>query len=318
MQISSNFTAYPALMFTVLCWGLSFVAIKIALESFSTFSLIFIRFSIAALVFLGIMLFRGFPSFTRREHLQIFCASLFQPGLYFWFETTGLQHSSASKASLIIAAIPIVVLCLASVFLKERLEMTTLLGTTLSLVGISLLIVQSGKTSSGPGNSVMGDLLILGAVFSMAFYTIIMKHAGSTRSAIEITGLQMCYGALIFAPAFLWQLPELRGTVVATRSLIALAGLTLFATLGAFVCYNYALARLSASRTAIFLNCVPLVATLAAWKMLGERLSLLQMSGGGLILFSVYLTNAFKERHLNVELTAKELQLNETNVNEHL
>ena len=302
MQKSHNFTAYLALMFTVLSWGLSFVAIKIALESFSTFSLIFIRFSIAALVFLGVMLSRGFPSFTRKEHLQIFCASLFQPGLYFLFETTGLQQSSASKASLIIAVIPIVVLCLAAIFLKERLEITTLFGAALSLAGISLLIANFEQGLPGAKSSILGDLLILGAVFSMAFYTIIMKRASSTRSALEVTGLQMCYGALIFAPAFLWQIPELKTSVITARSFIALVCLTLFATLGAFVCYNYALARLSASRTAIFLNCVPLVTTLAAWAMLDEHLNVLQLLGGGLIVFSVYLTNMFKNKPQRVSM----------------
>lgn len=182
MQKFHSFSAYSALMFTVLCWGLSFVAIKIALESFSAFSLIFIRFSIAALVFLGIMFFRGFPSFTRKEYLQIFCASLFQPGLYFLFETTGLQHSGASKASLIIAAIPIVILCLAVIFLKERLQISTLIGTAISLLGISLLIVNSQEGLSGANSPILGDLLIL----------VNVKHpVGPDRALVGIAGMQL-------------------------------------------------------------------------------------------------------------------------------
>ena len=83
---------------------------------------------------------------------------------------------------------------------------------------------------------------------------------------------------------------------MSTPSLIALICLTLFATIGAFFCYNYALARLSASKTALFLNCVPVVTTIGAWAILGERLTLLQIIGGALVLVSVYLISVLEKR----------------------
>jgi drug/metabolite transporter (DMT)-like permease len=282
---------YITLNLAVLFWGLSFVAIKIALESFSTFSLIFIRFSIAAVVFLVLLTLRGFPRFSRAEHRQIFLAAVFQPGLYFFFETTGLQRTLASKASLIIAMIPIVVLGLSIGLRRERATRLIVAGIGLSVVGVSLLVVGDVHFKWTFGGMMLGDLLIVGAVMAMAIYTVSFKHLMQTHSAVEVTGLQMCYGALLFAPAFGWEWPRLEWAAVSGRSLAALIGLTLFATIGAFLCFNFALARLSSSRTAIFLNCVPVVTAIGAWALLGERLSLLQMAGGGLVLASVYLTN---------------------------
>lgn len=302
MQRPGHLAPYGVLGITVLFWGLSFIVSKIALESFTPFSLIFIRFSLAACFFMAVMGYRGFPSLSVKDHAAIFLTALFQPGLYFTFETTGLQYTSASKASLIVAIIPVAVLGLSILFLGERSTWRTLIGIGLSLVGVALLIwgdPRSGWRLDGP---MLGDLLIFGAVISMALYTVMMKRMARTCSVLDLTGLQMSYGALLFAPAFFWTLPQVEVMAIKTSALAALVGLVLFATIGAFFCYNYALARLSAPRTAIFLNCVPVVTTIGAWAVLAERLTALQFGGGMLVLFSVYLANTSGKTRLGPEL----------------
>jgi drug/metabolite transporter (DMT)-like permease len=64
-----------------------------------------------------------------------------------------------------------------------------------------------------------------------------------------------------------------------------------FATVGAFFCYNYALSKLPAVRAAVFINGIPVVTALGAWLILGEKLTLLQVGGGALVLISVALAN---------------------------
>lgn len=301
MKHSHRLAPYWALSLSVLFWGLSFVATKIALKSLTPSLLIFARFSIAACFFLAMMRYRGFPSLPLKEHAKILLAALFQPGLYFLFETTGLQYTSASKASLIVAAIPITVLVLSVLFLKERLSLLALSGIGISFVGAVSLVVGDPETRWALEGPMLGDLFIFGAVVSMAFYTIIMKQMIQSHSTLDITGLQTCYGALLFAPALLLDPPKIQLMDVSAPSLIALTCLTLFATIGAFFCYNYALAKLSASRTATFLNCVPVVTTIGAWAILGERLTLLQLIGGALVLASVCLISALEKRPRNAE-----------------
>lgn len=282
---------YAAVSLSVVFWGLSFVATKIALESVTLFTLLSLRFMVAAAVFLLLMAWRGFPRFSRKEHLQLFLAALFQPGMYFFCETTGLQYTSASKASLIIATIPVLVLALSVIFLNERLRFRVVTGLALSVLGVALLIVGDPQFQRTLAGSMIGDLLILGAVLAMAIYTVTMKDLASRQSPIDITGLLMCYGALFFTPPFLRELPQVAWGAVQPESWIALAGLALFATIGAFLSFNYALSKLPASRASIFLNCVPVVTTFGAWLILDERLSLLQGAGGALVLVAVYLTN---------------------------
>jgi drug/metabolite transporter (DMT)-like permease len=287
---------YLALCSAVFFWGLSFVATKMALESFPTFTLVFARFALASCLLLVLMTRYGFPRVTRRNQAKLFLTALFEPGLYFLCETLGLQHTTAPKAALIIAVIPVAVVVLAAIFLRERTTLRGVLGIVTTLVGIAVLVGGNVWRGSSWQGEVLGDLLIVGAVLSAACYTVCARDLGRYHSAREITSIQALYGALFFAPACLMELPQIEWSHVTLRSYGALLYLTLFATVGAFLCYNYALVRLPASRAAVFINGIPVVTAAAAWLLLGETLTAAQLGGGALVLFGVYLTNRPRSR----------------------
>jgi drug/metabolite transporter (DMT)-like permease len=282
---------YAALVATMIFWGLSFVATKVALESIPTFTLVFIRFSLAALIFLLLRKGRKWPSFERKDHVKMVLLALFEPGLYFIFETIGLQYTSAPKTALIIATIPVVVLVLSAVMLGERTDGTNIAGIILSFGGIALLVVGDPEFSWSLEGSLLGDLLIGGAVVSASLYMIFARDLGRTYSSVEITFVQIVYGALFFCLPFVLELSSSAWPVVTLRSSVAAIYLTVFATVGAFLCYNFALSQVPASRAAVFVNGIPVVTAIGAWVLLDERLTVIQTGGGGLVLVAVFLTN---------------------------
>lgn len=282
---------YLALTGAVIFWGLSFVGTKIALTSIPVFTLIFSRFSLSALFFLALMIRNGLPRFSKKDHVFLFLLSIFEPGLYFIFETLGLQYTSAPKASLIIATIPIAVLILSTIFLKEKSSPVRLAGIGLSFVGIAILVMGESRFSSALGGSFLGDLLIFGAVISASLYIVSARTLGRKYSALEITSMQVIYGALFYTPAFLWELPGIEWSHVSGNSLGALLYLTFFATTGAFLCYNFALTKVTASRASVFINMIPVVTAIGAWFILGEKLTPMQAAGGIVVLFAVFITN---------------------------
>ena len=290
MKTKHALVTYLALAVAVLFWGLSFVATKIALQSFTPFCLIFFRF-FAASIFFTLLLWRtGFPPLTGKTLKSLLLLTLMQPGLYFLFETTGLQYTSATKTSLIIATIPIVVLVLSAWYLHERLRPHNILGIVLSLLGVALLVF-GGAIQIETDGALLGDMLISGAVLAASIYMIMTRRLGESLTSLQITGMQIIFGALLFFPAFLWDLPKLHWQAVSNESLIALLVLTIFATIIAFLCYNYALTRIPAAQAAVCINGIPLVTACGAWLLLGETLSFLQLAGGGLVLGAVLLAN---------------------------
>ena len=291
MKSTTHVLAYTAMIAVTVFWGLSFVATKIALETFPTFTLIFIRFSVAGLFFFFLMLSRGLPKFSRRDHARIFLMALFEPGLYFIFETIGLQYTSAPKTALIIATIPVAVLMFAFLFLGERTSVTSILGIGLSLLGIGILVVGDPQFSWQIEGSLLGDLLIMGAVVTAALYMVSARNLGKEHNALDITGYQMMYGALLYVPLFLWELPSVQWSAMSGRSIGALTYLTLFATCAGFLFCNFALTKLPAGKASVFVNGIPVVTAIGAWFILGESLTMLQICGGIIVLTAVCLTN---------------------------
>ena len=139
--------------------------------------------------------------------------------------------------------------------------------------------------------SALGDMLIIGAVVTAALYMVSARKLGQTRSPFEITSMQIMYGAIFYAPAFFLELPQMQWTAVSARSIGALIYLTFFATVSGFLCYNFALSRIPAPRAAVFINGIPVVTTIGAWILLGEKLTMIQAAGGGIVLFAVFITN---------------------------
>jgi len=288
---------YIALAMAVLFWGSSFVATKIALQSFPPFALIFFRFLAASIFFTFLLMRTGFPALTWTTIKPLLFLAIFQPGLYFIFETFGLQYSSATEASLIIATIPVVVLLLSIFILKERVKTINILGIMLSIPGVTLLVF-GGQSLQETQNRLLGDFLIIGAVVSASIYMIMTRKLGESFSPIQITGMQIILGAILFFPAFLFTLPQIEWSGITQDGIIALIILTIFATIGAFLCYNYALTQIPAAQAAVCINGIPLITAFVAWTILGEKLSAMQLTGGIIVISAVYLANYSPRRQL--------------------
>jgi drug/metabolite transporter (DMT)-like permease len=149
-------------------------------------------------------------------------------------------------------------------------------------------IRRSAGTFEG---SLLGDLLIGGAVVSASLYMVFARDLGRHYSSLDITFFQIVYGALFFLGPFLWELPVMQWSAVTLRSTVAMTYLVVFATVGAFFCYNFALTQVPVSRAAVFVNGIPVVTAIGAWVLLNERLTAIQTGGGALVLMAVFLTN---------------------------
>ena len=280
---------YVALLLAAFFWGSSFPATKIVLQGFTPVAYVFLRFVGASLIF-GVLMLRRFRRLPKKVHIKLVLMAFFQPTLYFLFESAGLQFTSASSASMIIAGIPGVVALLAGFFLKERLSLRQWAGVLLSIGGV-VLLAGFDDNPTYAGSSLLGNGLVILAALSAAMYMIVARHLSANLSAIELTFYQVFYGMLLLAPVFLFRISEVSWEQLSPPAIGALVFLILGATLVAFLAYNYALTRIDASRAAVFLNGVPLASIMVAWIVLGERLGLLQIAGGIIVISGVTLTN---------------------------
>jgi drug/metabolite transporter (DMT)-like permease len=293
---TQNTTTSPKLILTFLSlilavcfWGGSFPATKLVLKGFSPMSYIFFRFFGASLIF-GLLLLLKPRRIGRANHLRLMGMALFHPTLYFIFESIGMQYTSASSASLIIAAIPAMVALLAGFVLKEKLSRLEWIGVLLSVSG-ALLLAGFDDNAAYADSSLLGNLLVVAAAVTATIYLVMARYLAGRVTSLEMTAYQVIYGTLYLLPIFLIRIQANELTAVGFSSVGALIFLIFGATVLAFFFYNRALSKIDASKAAVFLNGVPIVSVTVSALLLGEQLGTIQLIGGGVVIAGVTMAN---------------------------
>jgi drug/metabolite transporter (DMT)-like permease len=283
-------SAYLAALGMTVAFGMSFVATKVALRGFEPLLVALIRFTLAGAVLWLVWRLRpgrerAAPGDRRRLALLGFVSLT----VYFSFENLGIARTSASAASILIAAIPVFVLILNAFTLREPTTARQLLGIGLSFVGIVALVVSTGSASGG---SLLGDLLVLAASLSAAVYSLLARRLMLRRSALFVTTWQNLFGALFMAPLAL-----VEALVAGVRQPTAQAAagvlfLTGVCSVVAYLLLNYAFRFLPASRVSVFINLTPVVAVAGAYVLLGERFTAAEAAAAVVVVAGVWLANS--------------------------
>ena len=286
-------TSFLSLIFAMLIWGSSFIALKAALTDTQPYTVIFLRMLIASLCF--VFFIKSFLKykFTKKDIKLLLLLSLFEPGLYFIFEVNALRFTSASQASIVTSTMPIITAILAGIILKELITSKLIFGSILSMIGVIILSI-SAEASSHATNPLLGNLLELAAMICAAGYTIVAKHLSSKYSALFITASQAFIGAIIFLPFFLYEY-NINGFHTSFNSILWILYLGIIVTLGGYGLYNLALSKIEASRAAIFINLIPIFSVTLAYAILNERLTTLQLFASLLIIIGVIISQYHKK-----------------------
>ncbi len=269
-----------AMMLAMVFYGVSFPATVVALEVFSPITIVTFRLIISTIFLLVWNLLRnGREGLPKRSELKIFVIiALFQPLGYFLCETYGLKYVSASAASILIATIPVFTPMISRFFVYERLTRYNYFGLLLSFLGV-IILVAADASDSGSG-SILGIALILGAVLSAVFYTILIKRLPLSYSPLAITSIQNTIGLFMFLPLFFlieYDSSYLRSVFSGTygySALISILFLAIFASSLAFVLMNYGIQVIGPSKANGFVNLIPAITAVTSIAFFGEHMSL--------------------------------------------
>ncbi len=284
-----NLLIYSALLTTVLFWGLSFVWSKEALKGLSVYSLIFLRFTAASLLLgLAVVIKKGKIKLFPKQQIWIFLTALFEPFLYFIFETNSLTVLDASVVAVLAATIPLFVTVMSGFLGREKLTTLTWICAFMSLGGICLLVGITPFSHTTP-DRLFGAFMMGGAVISAVAYILLVHKIGKSVDTLTLTFYQMTYGALFLLPLFIIFYRPGSFSTVQISTFLNLGALVLLSTFAAFLCYNYALSSLSPSESALYLNAIPVVTMIASFFIIREIMSPLQFAGAALVLISLYL-----------------------------
>ncbi len=270
-------------------WAGSYVAGKAALAHWPFASVNMLRFSIAALVLLPVVLAqrRQLPrGRSDRLRLVAMCCLGFvgNKALEYW----GLSLTSASDTALLIAAEALATVLLSALFLRERIGQLETLGLLLGGLGV-YLVVEGGLRSPGllAGTRSLGNLLVVASLVLEAGFTILGRTVVQRYPPLLITATVVCGSLLAWWPAGLSAL-ALRGwPPLGLPALLGMVYLGLVSTALCYLAWLWGLKRVMPGAVAPLLFIQPLAGTALAVWIRGERPGLATLLGGALILLGV-------------------------------
>jgi drug/metabolite transporter (DMT)-like permease len=288
---------YVKLVASMALWGATWVSGRIVAQQMSPFPAAFLRFLFAS-AFLYVLLCReaaqrggGWPKLDRALLPGVAFLAFSGVFLYNALFFSGLAHIQAGRAAMIVACVPSAVALYSGLVLRAPTGAVKSLGIALSLFGVAVILSGGDPRALFTQGASLGDVLILGCLVTWAAYTIAGGRVMRLATPLSAVGWSCLLGCVMLLPPAL-------GTGLLSQAVGAscfiwanLVFLGVGATGLAFTWYYDGILALGAARASVFLNLVPVFATILGSLLLGEDAGHALVLGGCMVLTGVVLAN---------------------------
>jgi drug/metabolite transporter (DMT)-like permease len=271
-------------------WGSSYLFIKLAVDDFGTFTLVFLRLLVgAALLWIVIRVARQPLPRERRIYGHLLVMAIINITIPFLLITWAEASVESSLAAILTSPVPLFAIVLSAIFLTdEPIRVNGLIGLLVGFVGV-VIVTSPGLT--GEKSSLAGELALLGASFSYA--------AGAVYSRRNVRGLppmipavfQVTFATIIVGViALLFEHPW-----TATPDAEAVFSIIWLGLLGSGVAYLLVFrlfAHWGATRTTLVAYLLPVVGIVLGYLVLDEAIDGRLILGTALIIAGVFLVNS--------------------------
>jgi len=270
------------LLLTII-WASSFVFIKMGLVYLKPMTLAGIRYFLAFMLLLPMMARHGgLKSNSVRGHwmtlfLMGLCAYTIGNGTLFW----GLKYLPATTGSFLFGLVPLPVLFLGILWLKEMPKRWQVMGLFITLGG-SALFFSPGLSAKEP---FAVGVVSLG-VLSFSLYGILSRKLAKQGDVgiIPLTAIPLGFGGGLL---LLLSLITEGMFSLSLAGLAVILWLAVINTVFAYLLYYHSLRVLTALELHVLLNLSPLGTAILAGLILGERLTPIQIIGMVMVVIGV-------------------------------
>jgi drug/metabolite transporter (DMT)-like permease len=288
--------AYAA---ATLCWLLSagvYIAAKWVAPEMPPWAMAFWRVVIAGLILLPLVRnqLASMMQLVRARGLALLLIgglglSVTQGLIY-----TGLNHTTAINAGLIIALMPMITMVLARFILHEPLGPWQAAGSAIAFVGLAVIVVHGDLATLVRLDFDAGELWIVLAALSFALYTVLLRRAKFALGRLRLLVVLCAGGALATLPLYGWEILHDERTALNAGGLMALAYMAIPGGALMYYLYNRSVDALGAGKAGVFLYLQAIFVAGLAYPLLGERLHPYHLAGATLILMGVLLVTLIK------------------------
>jgi drug/metabolite transporter (DMT)-like permease len=244
-----------------------------------TFTLLFLRFTFAAILMAALLAFRREPLPRWRTLAWLVgMGAIGYVGQSFSY-LSAIKYASAGLVALLLYLYPSFVAILSAVFLKEKFNRLKIIALVLATLGAAL-------TANPQGGAWTGILLALASAVIYSIYIIVGTGVMRQVSAMQSSTVIFASAGIVYAALTAFNGPHWPATSAGWLTVVALA---LIATVVPVTTFLGGLKLIGPTNASLLSTLEPVVTVLLAALLFGERLPPITLLGGGLILAAVIL-----------------------------
>lgn len=297
---SSNFfksnVGLLSLIAAQLCISISIVVNKYLVQHSSMLLILTLRFVLGSLFLIGYVQYREkslnfkqmYYNLSARDKFSLVVQGLFGGFLFNVLMLSGLKFTSATMAGIIASIVPVFIVVFSYFILKERVTKNELISIAIAVTGI-IFINLSKVSVAGISFNLIGDILVLMALFPEALYTIVAKWHPVDMCPIQqsmlvniVNSFAFCATLLMF-PSDIITITSITGfDWFLIISVLSMAGFMFF------IFWNIGLGKASTQQAGIVTSVVPVGACILAVIFLHEHIHFYELVGIFMVILAIY------------------------------
>jgi drug/metabolite transporter (DMT)-like permease len=265
-----------ALILLAASWGGTFPAMKIAVSNLDVLFFLFLRFAVALLVFVLILILTGRKPYPSLKGLGLGVVVF----LGFLFQVFGIKYTSAINSAFITSLNTPLIPILGFLIFGRKPSLRAILGIALGMVGLALLTEAYRIASIS-----IGDLLTFICAFLWALQILLVDRLSKNMDVLKLAYSESI--SVLTLSALFSLLTGENWTKPGDNALAAIIYTGVIATAFAFYIQAWAQRVVSPEIAGLILLLEPVFATIFAFLILQEMLNLIEALGAILILLSI-------------------------------
>jgi drug/metabolite transporter (DMT)-like permease len=284
-----------ALLAVYLCWGATYLAMRVAVVDIPPHLMAAIRFLTAGVLLYAWIRYRGVEAPTLLQWRSAVIVGAFlllaANASVAWAE----QRVASGLTALLVASVPLWMVGMDWARSGNRPAMQVIAGLALGIGGVGLLVAPS-LSGHGQAIDLVGAVVLILASASWAWGSIYSKSAPLPESPFMAAAQEMIAGGvlLLLTAAIVGQFHGFRPSQVSPRAWFSLLYLIVFGSLVGFAAYIWLLNSTAVARVGTYAYVNPVVAVLLGWAVLAEPITTRTVIAALVIVVAVALVNSAK------------------------
>lgn len=282
-QRHSQKLAYFCLLVTVLGWGLTWPINKVLLTEFSPLWMLTLRMAIASTALFAFGIFSKTLALPPRGDVPIVASvALLHMVGFGALAAIGLSAVSTGRSVLLAYTVPIWVVPIAAIVLRERISSARLCAVALGLAGL-IVLINPASLDWRDHWALLGNALLILAAFLWAVNIIHIRLHTWRSTPLKLAPWETLLALSVFAPiaVLFFDIPEVRWSF---RLIFLLVLSGIFGTAIPFLTSSVAGRGLPAATMSLGLLATPIVSMVTSVIALGEEITL-ELVGAAVLIF---------------------------------